>query len=70
MVSQYQNKNHHFMQTKSRLLEHPIVVEAHGLIGLLQAKRGYARSRITERIVTWELIFWNVGVKIRRNRPT
>ena len=30
-------------------------------------KRGYDRSRTTDRIVTWELNFWNEGVKIRRN---
>ena len=71
MVSQYRKtplfcccKNHVFLGTRDFSKSRPIWTFT------AKKKGGYARSRTTERIDTWELIFWNVGVKIRRNRAT
>ena len=60
-----------FLMQKSRFFPHSRFFEVHGVHGLSpRKKKRYARSRTTERFVTWKLVFWNVGLKIRRNMPT
>ena len=70
MVSQYQKKPTFFVR-KPRFLGHPRFFEVHGLYGLLQAKKWLCQiSKSRANCDVGVDLFWNVGVKIRRNRPT
>ena len=69
IVSQYRKKNPTFLCLTSRFLGIRDFSESTAYIDFCSQYKGHVRSWTAERIVSWELIFWNVRVKIRGNRP-